>query len=1060
MATRAEANLRVNVQDGYSKPLDRLQNGMNRFNASLNRLNGAGMNAYAQSLQNIDNNIKSINKTTSTYMNTLAKISAMYKAIGTLGNAFSGAFSGFFNYYKSFETNAVGISGILSSMITLNGKTLEWNESMSISKDIMTKLRIQALQTAATSEDLIETFRALLGPGLSGGMSIDEVMRFSTVGVNAVKSLGLPTNQLIQELRDLVQGGIRAASSTLATALGLKDADITAAKNSAEGLFRFLMKRMEGFAKSTDETAKTLQGQIEILKEGFLSLGASAGEEIFQGITDAIAKINGMLLTKNGKTGLFEVNPEMVTAAKNVADTIAWVIDKLSNFSGNFLSNWGTIFASGSVIWGLPKLLHSMTSSMESFKEKANGLVASFTMQRDIQAEINEDARTRIRLLENEFSNKRIIVEQDKQIAELNKQISAQMPYGTMGWNFDSYISKLEKLGFSSTEARNKIVNMLREIQKGTQFSQEHALALQKEIDALIRDAEATERDANAKIGWREKTKQCLNVMAQFSSALSGCAMGVMMLTDADNEFAQSLTKVLFGMDAVITGFANINEAIRVSITWWATLDATVKTVLGRLLMAVPLAMGAAAAIYSASKGGGQTDADVNDNDISDMLNPDGSLKSNAEIMQAAKISKQIQTDIEKSKWERLADEWKKNTDNDNYAGNVLLNNVGMRFPKSDAAKASGNKSSVDKAAENLEKALKKYESLLDKLDVDIKKSSLYYSSLDEAKANIVKQENAWNEEIKTLKEKGVEQAKIDELNLLKETAVKERYLAAERNWQKKLNELRLSSAGNVMLFGGTQADQYKATDEALQNQRKYYETLLADENLAKDRRIEIENEYASVVQKIRENNLLNYKTSWTAALEEITMKQINYGESIKNVFSTIESAGVSLLSSTESFGSKIKTFFTDVTNSILQEMAKIIMKGLITNAVLSIFNLGGSWSKYSTSGNLDPMKVTGMNIPKKASGGMANGWTIVGEQGPELVNFSSPGRVYTADQTSKALGGGNVNIKIDLRNESGQQLKAETTGSTFDGDSYIVGVVLKAISTNRGGLRTVLRGV
>ena len=82
-------------------------------------------------------------------------------------------------------------------------------------------------------------------------MTIDQLKEFTTVGVNAVKSLGLPRNQIVQELRDMVQGGIRPQSSTLATSLGLTDADIKEAKNSAEGLYVFLMKRMEGFKNSS-----------------------------------------------------------------------------------------------------------------------------------------------------------------------------------------------------------------------------------------------------------------------------------------------------------------------------------------------------------------------------------------------------------------------------------------------------------------------------------------------------------------------------------------------------------------------------------------------------------------------------------------------------------------------------------------------------------------------------------------------------------------------------------------------------------------------------------------
>ena len=38
------------------------------------------------------------------------------------------------------------------------------------------------------------------------------------------------------------------------------------------------------------------------------------------------------------------------------------------------------------------------------------------------------------------------------------------------------------------------------------------------------------------------------------------------------------------------------------------------------------------------------------------------------------------------------------------------------------------------------------------------------------------------------------------------------------------------------------------------------------------------------------------------------------------------------------------------------------------------------------------------------ASGGIRDGWTIVGEEGPELVNFTNPGRVYTARDTQNML--------------------------------------------------------
>ena len=43
------------------------------------------------------------------------------------------------------------------------------------------------------------------------------------------------------------------------------------------------------------------------------------------------------------------------------------------------------------------------------------------------------------------------------------------------------------------------------------------------------------------------------------------------------------------------------------------------------------------------------------------------------------------------------------------------------------------------------------------------------------------------------------------------------------------------------------------------------------------------------------------------------------------------------------------------------------------------------------------------------AGGGIASGWSIVGEEGPELVNFTNPGRVYPAIQTRNMLSAGNT---------------------------------------------------
>jgi hypothetical protein len=63
------------------------------------------------------------------------------------------------------------------------------------------------------------------------------------------------------------------------------------------------------------------------------------------------------------------------------------------------------------------------------------------------------------------------------------------------------------------------------------------------------------------------------------------------------------------------------------------------------------------------------------------------------------------------------------------------------------------------------------------------------------------------------------------------------------------------------------------------------------------------------------------------------------------------------------------------------------------------------------------PAILSAAGIGAHANGGIAAGLSLVGEQGPELVNFSEPARVYTAGQTRSMLSGGsNDALKAEMK--------------------------------------------
>lgn len=294
---RNDVTIRINARDNASATLKQVAQSSQRASKALDSL--SGLKNFAIDTASITAGIAGFEALTT----------AIHNNIGAVGT-----------FYTSMETNQVGMAGILSSMTTLKGNALDFNTAMGISGSIMKKLNDEALRTAATSEELVNTFRALLGPGLGAGMDVDQIIQLTTTGVNAVKSLGLDGTQLVQELRDLVQGGIQPASSTLATALGLTDKDIEAAKSSSQGLFNFLMERLEGFRQASEYTQNTFKGKFDQIKEG-LTRGAAEGfEPIFEAVKAQMGEIGNYLLPVDETTKQIQINPQFINDLQYIAN--------------------------------------------------------------------------------------------------------------------------------------------------------------------------------------------------------------------------------------------------------------------------------------------------------------------------------------------------------------------------------------------------------------------------------------------------------------------------------------------------------------------------------------------------------------------------------------------------------------------------------------------------------------------------------------------------------------------------------------------------------------------
>lgn len=322
----------------------------------------------------------------------------------------------------------------------------------------------------------------------------------------------------------------------------------------------------------------------------------------------------------------------------------------------------------------------------------------------------------------------------------------------------------------------------------------------------------------------------------------------------------------------------------------------------------------------------------------------------------------------------------------------------------------------------------------------------------------------------KTLAEK---KANAEKLKLTAETNQKIRELAYTQ-----LNEDADKQSNLVKLGRVSQEDADKVLDESLKSYIAYAQSELNEAQLSATQRLQIEKNLVEAQQKLWESAGRNLRTSLAEGARQYNQQVTNYGDLAKSTFdSTMSSINSSFTShlegiatGAESFGKGLKNIFKDITNSILKMLVNLSFQQYVQPKLQSLFGgvvsgigaIGagrGNVSSFASGGSFSSA-FTGNSFGKFASGGIApTGMTLVGENGPELLQFNSSHRIYNASQTRKMIGGdGAGKVTVNIINQSGQQLDSQQQETKFDGEQMIVDVVVSSLMTNKGGMRDAIK--
>ena len=418
---------------------------------------------------------------------------------------------------------------------------------------------------------------------------------------------------------------------------------------------------------------------------------------------------------------------------------------------------------------------------------------------------------------------------------------------------------------------------------------------------------------------------------------------------------------------------------------------------------------------------------------------------------------------------------------------------------------AGGASSATADSAGSAENAKKLAESNLT-AQVRAKNEELYQKRLAEAQRNQTIRVRKMNEDIKKLDlertgdrlqllkaEAEAQKAQIDD-NVREYTkAVGDKELAekkaqAERlkvasDTEQKIRELAYTQTSenidhltNMVTLGRlSRSDADALLAEELKTYIDYARSEVNEAQLTATQRLQIEKNLLESQQKLWELAGRSLKTSLQEAARQYKQETTNYADLAKSTFdstmSSINSAWTNNLEAmatgTKSFSKGIKDIFKDMTNAIIKMMIQLTfqqyvmpkLQDLFGRAVGGIGSLGAAKGTSSfASGGSFSSAFTGNRF---AAGGKTNpGLMLVGENGPELLQSSGSHRIYTASETRRLMGGGATsnNVVVNIVNQSGQELESKQQNSRFDGENYIIDVMVRAANTNKGGVRDAIR--
>lgn len=242
-----------------------------------------------------------------------------------------------FDFNSKMETAGLGIATAFISggkyIDQTTGKALEGQRALAAaqedSKRVLEELQVANFQTIATLDQLVRAYQETLPVALAKGFDRKQVHEYTVAMVQAAGAIGLSLDQLAEETRSMLLGTINPRTSRIATVLGLRNEDIAQFKGDAQGLFAFLMEKLDAYTVAGVESQKTWRGVLSNTLDVLNQASGKAFRPLFDATKAGLTELTQSIVTIDEKTKTIRWNPEFEQGVKDFQRALDSVIGGL-----------------------------------------------------------------------------------------------------------------------------------------------------------------------------------------------------------------------------------------------------------------------------------------------------------------------------------------------------------------------------------------------------------------------------------------------------------------------------------------------------------------------------------------------------------------------------------------------------------------------------------------------------------------------------------------------------------------------------------------------------------